>query len=786
MGLFRGKIIIIAGYSHKNVLMNILYSQRFCSYVCSRSDDIPGHGGSPQPDDGFTDRRLLLSSQVSTRRPASSDSIQMASSTPSDHLKESLSGHHNSGQSLSIVANQSGSSNPATRSTSNPQSHQPSVSNFQGWSLQSLHLARSSQSVHSTNTSHSTISGHSTASNHSAVANRPNQSGRSVVVEEAPSKAKNASTIVDIIDDSKLSWNCTSLMEDTQQSEIMENISTETEGSGNCGMNKRRGICSSIELGLDKLEENESDEISPPSGCVGSKLQTNDDSFARLCHKLVATAEVKQLGCIESVKKEMERRLGYLPEKEDREDKKESDYIDSKQSAISSDGTPSEVLSAHDYENICAVNIAREAWGLRSWRGYSDIETWLHDDSVVRDRRRDTPTSIGTTATMTSASSERSTTSESPPLVRKWETAESSAPPLPCRRPRPSYNRMDDYLDTLAFDLAQIEQRDAPPPVINNLQDNVFLAQPYVVGQNGMLYPLPASLDTILEEMEESSVSASTATAVDSGSNAPEWASSLVATIDEIRMGTCNTLDDSGAISESDFEVGSYRSLQFDSTMNTNFSTQENSSETCKDQHRFSNSLPSLLQASRSWSHLTPEEVLFLSKLKPQPDSELSNELKCSPRSLDFEQDCQKKNSRKPRRKFSILREKFESKHDKDRVKDDSIDFKKIDQSGLTEDLLESACLDNKAFHKAGDVLLPSINKFRSEIKEPCGNNKQDTLHIKSKFLYVSPFKEKSSSWTVPEEPLSIQGQSFLQHVITQPKFVPQSKKLSLASNASA
>nr|CAD7200929.1 unnamed protein product [Timema douglasi] len=69
---------------------------------------------------------------------------------------------------------------------------------------------------------------------------------------------------------------------------------------------------------------------------------------------------------------------------------------------------PSEVLSAHDYENMCAVNIAREAWGLRSWRGYSDIETWLHDDSVVRDSRRDTLTS-----TVTSASSENS--GSSPP-----------------------------------------------------------------------------------------------------------------------------------------------------------------------------------------------------------------------------------------------------------------------------------------------------------------------------------------------------------------------------------
>ncbi|GBP64160.1 hypothetical protein EVAR_35481_1 [Eumeta japonica] len=55
--------------------------------------------------------------------------------------------------------------------------------------------------------------------------------------------------------------------------------------------------------------------------------------------------------------------------------------------------TPTEMLSVHDYENICAVNIAREAWGLRSWNGYCDIENWLHDDSVVRERRCDTFTS---------------------------------------------------------------------------------------------------------------------------------------------------------------------------------------------------------------------------------------------------------------------------------------------------------------------------------------------------------------------------------------------------------
>jgi len=358
-------------------------------------------------------------------------------------------------------------------------------------------------------------------------------------------------------------------------------------------LNKRRGICSSVELGLDKIDVKE------------------EASLSVLCQKLVNAAEVKQLVAPIESRADKVRRV----------EKRESDYIDSKQSISevqSSDGTPSEVLSAHDYENICAVNIARETWGLRSWRGYSDIETWLHDDSVVRDRTRDTILSVPTM--VSGASSERSTTSESPPLSRQWE----SVPPLPNRRPRPSYNRMDDYLDTLAYDLAEIERRES----------NLFVAQPYVVDQNGLLYPLPPSqLDTIMEELEESSCT-STASVLMSPS-CPGWASSLVATIDEIRTGT-NDFDDAMTVSENDFDVGSYHSLQFDTSI---------------DQHmRFSYSLPSLLQAPRSWSQLTPEKLV---------EQELRNSQERD-RSLASQEVFVKRGSNRPRRKVSLLREKFD------------------------------------------------------------------------------------------------------------------------------
>ncbi|XP_064104747.1 uncharacterized protein LOC135214407 [Macrobrachium nipponense] len=40
----------------------------------------------------------------------------------------------------------------------------------------------------------------------------------------------------------------------------------------------------------------------------------------------------------------------------------------------------------HDYENICAVNINRAMWGVRHWKTYSDIEDRIHDNSTVKER----------------------------------------------------------------------------------------------------------------------------------------------------------------------------------------------------------------------------------------------------------------------------------------------------------------------------------------------------------------------------------------------------------------
>lgn len=258
---------------------------------------------------------------------------------------------------------------------------------------------------------------------------------------------------------------------------------------------------------------------------------------------------------------------------------------------VPTDESQSEILSAHDYENLCAVNIAREAWGLRSWRGYSDIETWLHDDSVVHDRRRDTLTS-------TTTSSEQSSN-----ILQKDNER----------------TRQDDYLDTLADDLAQCE---------SETSSDGFTGQ-YSIDSLGGLYPV-STLDTILEELEESSANNSLAEAKTRRHGS---ASTLVATIDEIRLNT-------------PVQNGDDSSEQWDDFIDTEIPCPRKSS-------------------------LTQDEIIFLSKLKtipetneaaavPQDKSQNSNTSSVKLEKVEVEP--VKKNKNRPRRTFSLIREKFENK----------------------------------------------------------------------------------------------------------------------------
>ncbi|XP_017793066.1 PREDICTED: uncharacterized protein LOC108574912 [Habropoda laboriosa] len=151
------------------------------------------------------------------------------------------------------------------------------------------------------------------------------------------------------------------------------------------------------------------------------------------------------------------------------------------------DETMSCVTSIHDYENVCPLGVARPPWCIRSWKGYTDIETYIHDDSVVRDRRRDTLTS---TTTGTTYSSEFSDTTCASSILR-------------------GIFKQDDYIDTLTYDL--IDSRELKmtyneyPSSTKRISDideqnsTLYIAKPVVIDDKGGMF----ALDTILEEHDE-------------------------------------------------------------------------------------------------------------------------------------------------------------------------------------------------------------------------------------------------------------------------------------------
>lgn len=323
----------------------------------------------------------------------------------------------------------------------------------------------------------------------------------------------------------------------------MENLETSIDEitSSNLNLHKRRGICSSDALrdnltnvNLDvcnlvneefmKMLKTDSSVISHDTD--GSNKKTSSDSIdmdldlsfsdinssdintfnenivQKLCLSALKNIKVgNQDADIENIQRIA---LDILKEMYAKKDKNKvgigTDLFPSKPRELD---TPTEILSVHDYENICAVNIAREAWGLRSWNGYSDIENWLHDGSVVRDRRRDT---------LTSGSSEISSC-----VSQELKNAILAAPPFP-KKPHTYSNvfvkfdrtNQDDYANTLVS------------------HDDTFLAKPCMADVSKD----PNHLEPIMEELDDlGDIDPSNKKRLNSES-------SLVATIDEIRKST--------------------------------------------------------------------------------------------------------------------------------------------------------------------------------------------------------------------------------------------------------
>ncbi|XP_053614338.1 uncharacterized protein LOC128677478 [Plodia interpunctella] len=320
----------------------------------------------------------------------------------------------------------------------------------------------------------------------------------------------------------------------------IENIESSIDEitSNNINIQKRRGICSSDELRdelininmdivneafMKSLKTDRSSEISHDTD--GSNKKTSSDSIdmdldlsfsdinssdintfnenivQKLCLSALKNIKVgNQDADIENIQRIA---LDILKEMYTKKDKSKSRIAKDTSSVKNRDlDTPTEMLSVHDYENICAVNIAREAWGLRSWNGYSDIENWQHDGSVVRDRRTDT---------FTSESSEISSC-----LSQELKNAILSAPPFSKRTP--TYSNI-----SMKFDRSN--QEDYADSTICQSTDETFLAKPCVLDVNKD----PNHLEPILEELDDlCDIDSPTKKRLNSES-------SLVATIDEIR-----------------------------------------------------------------------------------------------------------------------------------------------------------------------------------------------------------------------------------------------------------
>ncbi|CAK9798706.1 XK-related protein 5 [Anthophora quadrimaculata] len=182
------------------------------------------------------------------------------------------------------------------------------------------------------------------------------------------------------------------------------------------------------------------------------------------------------------------------------------------------DETMSCVTSIHDYENVCPLGVARPPWCIRSWKGYTDIETYIHDDSIVRDRRRDTLTS---TTTGTTYSSEFSDTTCASSILR-------------------GIFKQDDYLDTLTYDLIDSRElktiyNEDPSSTrrisdMNEQNSTLYIAKPVVIDDKGGMF----ALDTILEEHDEISADEK----FEYNRAGSSSVSTLVSTIDQIRKYT--------------------------------------------------------------------------------------------------------------------------------------------------------------------------------------------------------------------------------------------------------
>ncbi|PBC32479.1 XK-related protein [Apis cerana cerana] len=280
-----------------------------------------------------------------------------------------------------------------------------------------------------------------------------------------------------------------------------------TKDSNSClPLQKRRGICFSNQLILE-MESNDQGKLITNRNLILDISTKHDElencSLSNIC---------KDLNSITMLRDRMETPTIF---NESCEKTEETEKLTKE--LQQRDETMSCVTSIHDYENVCPLGVARPPWCIRSWKGYTDIETYIHDDSVVRDRRRDTLTS---TTTGTTYSSEFSDTTCASSILR-------------------GILKQDDYLDTLTYDLIDSRElktaysEDISTKRIADVDEQnsiLYIAKPVVIDDKGGMF----ALDTILEEHDEMA----TEEKFEYNQSNCDSVSTLVSTIDQIRKYT--------------------------------------------------------------------------------------------------------------------------------------------------------------------------------------------------------------------------------------------------------
>ncbi|CAK1552906.1 unnamed protein product [Leptosia nina] len=439
--------------------------------------------------------------------------------------------------------------------------------------------------------------------------------------------------------------------------------------------------------------------------------------------------------------------------------------------------TPTEILSVHDYENICAVNIAREAWGLRSWNGYCDIENWMHDGSVVRDRSRDT---------FTSESSEISSC-----LSQELKTAILSAPPFPKK----------SHTYSNVFVKIERNPEDYANAVVCHTNDDTLSFKSFILEN----CKDPNHLEPIMEELDDLG---DIDPAIKKRLNSE---SSLVATIDEIRKAT---------VTNSPRNLYHRREHTWESPQLNNYIQSEYSlkkalwKEPCKfDPSNIMNSLPekeialdtvvkfetekqlnvasknAYLNNSTSLSQLTPKrrpnnslksqnkknnnqvdpshdisnknidllwrlvsenaspiysstENFSLSRKTPSLQSLIQKDSSVPNNAMAKVTNVKKSSRNKPRRKFSLLREKFEPKVNSDE---------------------ENLCRSDSSLPGHG-------NQFNSDRMQQINSHLESEIGFPVKDI-PSGHKESSSELHSATEQIKEKRSLFMKQVLSPPKF---------------